>query len=171
MFSTQLFEKQISYCWRLLVLLWYMFHSITEIFRDWPHIYGWFPAYITLYAYQFLSMCRRLFSLEAMHKKFLNTDQISCPGIAGNILSELLSKSDILRSLCLRETQLLDDSLYKFSGASLEMLDVSETKVWSLSRTVKMFYCKIFLLEITVLPYGTCQRIWTNLDQRKMNNI
>ncbi|KAH6837789.1 hypothetical protein C2S53_007609 [Perilla frutescens var. hirtella] len=54
-----------------------------------------------------------------------------CSGITGNIMSELLSKSDNLRSLCLRETQLLDDSLYKFSGASLEMFDVSDTKVSS----------------------------------------
>lgn len=63
-----------------------------------------------------------------------HTNHLSlCPGIAENVLSELLSKSDKLKSLCLRETQLLDDSLYKFSGASLEMLDVSDTKVWSLS--------------------------------------
>ncbi|KAL1541370.1 BTB/POZ domain-containing protein FBL11-like [Salvia divinorum] len=54
-----------------------------------------------------------------------------CRGIAENNLSELLSKSDNLRSLCLRETQLLDISLYKFSGAALEMLDVSDTKVSS----------------------------------------
>ncbi|PHT38297.1 Pumilio -like protein 1 [Capsicum baccatum] len=33
-----------------------------------------------------------------------------------------------IRSLCLRKTQLVDNSLYKFSGSSLEMLDVSDTK-------------------------------------------
>ncbi|KAK6126338.1 hypothetical protein DH2020_039910 [Rehmannia glutinosa] len=49
----------------------------------------------------------------------------------GNILSELTSGADHLRSLCLREIQLVDDALYRFSGASLEMLDVSDTKVSS----------------------------------------
>lgn len=44
-------------------------------------------------------------------------------------LLELISQLYRVRSLCLRETQLDDNSLYKFSGSSLEMLDVSDTKV------------------------------------------
>ncbi|KAL6514373.1 hypothetical protein OROHE_019115 [Orobanche hederae] len=51
-----------------------------------------------------------------------------CHGITGKILSELMSKADHLRSLCLRELQVVDDALYRFSGASLEMLDVSDTE-------------------------------------------
>ncbi|KAL0344768.1 UNVERIFIED_CONTAM: BTB/POZ domain-containing protein FBL11 [Sesamum radiatum] len=50
-------------------------------------------------------------------------------GVTGKLLCELISGADNLRSLCLREIQLVDDALYRFSGASLEMLDVSDTEV------------------------------------------
>ncbi|KAL0336990.1 UNVERIFIED_CONTAM: BTB/POZ domain-containing protein FBL11 [Sesamum calycinum] len=52
-----------------------------------------------------------------------------CHGVTGKLLCELISGADNLRSLCLREIQLVDDALYRFSGASLEMLDVSDTEV------------------------------------------
>ncbi|XP_020549701.1 BTB/POZ domain-containing protein FBL11 isoform X1 [Sesamum indicum] len=52
-----------------------------------------------------------------------------CRGVTGKLLCELISGADNLRSLCLREIQLVDDALYRFSGASLEMLDVSDTEV------------------------------------------
>ncbi|KAG8374153.1 hypothetical protein BUALT_Bualt11G0101200 [Buddleja alternifolia] len=52
-----------------------------------------------------------------------------CHRVNGKVLSELMSGASHLRSLCLREIPLVDDALYKFSGASLEMLDVSDTKV------------------------------------------
>ncbi|KAL3532064.1 hypothetical protein ACH5RR_005585 [Cinchona calisaya] len=52
-----------------------------------------------------------------------------CMGVSEASLSELLSQTLMVRSLCLRETQLVDDALYHFPGCSLEILDVSETKV------------------------------------------
>ncbi|KAJ8533886.1 hypothetical protein K7X08_007210 [Anisodus acutangulus] len=52
-----------------------------------------------------------------------------CKGINETSLLELVSQTHRIRSLCLRETQLVDNSLYKFSGSSLEMLDISDTKV------------------------------------------
>uniref|UniRef100_A0A2P2LXB5 BTB/POZ domain-containing protein FBL11 n=1 Tax=Rhizophora mucronata TaxID=61149 RepID=A0A2P2LXB5_RHIMU len=42
---------------------------------------------------------------------------------------ELMSKAQTLKSLVLRDTYLIDDTLYSFSGISLEMLDVSNTMV------------------------------------------
>ncbi|XP_073155674.1 BTB/POZ domain-containing protein FBL11 isoform X2 [Henckelia pumila] len=52
-----------------------------------------------------------------------------CTGIDGMILSELMSGAGHLRSLCLKEIHLIDDALYRFQGSSLQMLDVSDTKV------------------------------------------
>ncbi|KAK6126316.1 hypothetical protein DH2020_039961 [Rehmannia glutinosa] len=68
---------------------------------------------------------------QLMAHKLLTLHIGGCHGITGNILSELMSGADHLRSLCLREIQIVDDALYRFSGASLEMLDVSDTKVSS----------------------------------------
>ncbi|OMO82139.1 hypothetical protein CCACVL1_12065 [Corchorus capsularis] len=44
-------------------------------------------------------------------------------------LIELLSQTQMLKSLCLRDTNLVDDALCNFSGSLLEMLDVSNTMV------------------------------------------
>ncbi|KAK7396655.1 hypothetical protein VNO78_17811 [Psophocarpus tetragonolobus] len=44
-------------------------------------------------------------------------------------LLELLSQTQVLKSLCLRGTDLVDQALYNFVGSSLEMLDVSNTKI------------------------------------------
>ncbi|XVF55671.1 hypothetical protein PTKIN_Ptkin06aG0055700 [Pterospermum kingtungense] len=44
-------------------------------------------------------------------------------------LLELLSQTQMLKSLCLRDTNLVDDALSNFSGSLLEMLDVSNTMV------------------------------------------
>ncbi|GFZ02481.1 ubiquitin-protein ligase [Actinidia rufa] len=41
----------------------------------------------------------------------------------------LISETPMLRSLCLRETQIVDNTFHSFLGSSLEMLDVSDTKV------------------------------------------
>ncbi|KAL8505061.1 hypothetical protein ACS0TY_016319 [Phlomoides rotata] len=67
--------------------------------------------------------------LQLMASKLLTLHIGGCHEITGNVLSELMSALDNLRSLCLREIQLVDDALYRLSGASLEMLDVSDTKV------------------------------------------
>lgn len=40
-----------------------------------------------------------------------------------------MSQTQVLKSLCLRGTDLADQALYNFLGSSLEMLDVSNTKV------------------------------------------
>lgn len=52
-----------------------------------------------------------------------------CKGINMTSFSELMSQAYMLKSLCLRETQVLDDVLFNFFGSSLEVLDVSNTKV------------------------------------------
>ncbi|KAK4478720.1 hypothetical protein RD792_014218 [Penstemon davidsonii] len=61
--------------------------------------------------------------------KLLDLHISGCYGIDGVILSELLSGADYLRSLCLREIQFIDNALCSFSGSSLKILDVSDTKV------------------------------------------
>jgi len=40
-----------------------------------------------------------------------------------------MSQTQVLKNLCLRGTYLVDQALYNFKGSSLEMLDVSDTKV------------------------------------------
>ncbi|KAL3825794.1 hypothetical protein ACJIZ3_021823 [Penstemon smallii] len=61
--------------------------------------------------------------------KLLDLHISGCYGIDGVILSELLSGADYLRSLCLRDIQFIDNALYSFSGSSLKILDVCDTKV------------------------------------------
>ncbi|KAI3707560.1 hypothetical protein L6452_26186 [Arctium lappa] len=51
-----------------------------------------------------------------------------CKGINVTTFSELMSQACMLKSLCLRETQVVD-GLFNFFGSSLEVLDVSNTKV------------------------------------------
>ncbi|KAL3326679.1 hypothetical protein AABB24_037394 [Solanum stoloniferum] len=87
-----------------------------------------------------LSLCRNISRLDAVAMEMAdNTNSLAyklqilhiggCKGINETSLLELISQTQRVRSLCLRETQLVDNSLYKFSGSSLEMLDVSDTKV------------------------------------------
>ncbi|OIW05110.1 hypothetical protein TanjilG_02583 [Lupinus angustifolius] len=52
-----------------------------------------------------------------------------CRGICESSLLELMSQTQVLKSLCLRETNLVDQALYNFIGSSLKMLDVSNTKI------------------------------------------
>ncbi|VFQ79768.1 unnamed protein product [Cuscuta campestris] len=52
-----------------------------------------------------------------------------CKSVTATLISELISQTTMLKSLCLRETELVDHALYSFSGSCLEMLDVSNTKV------------------------------------------
>ncbi|GFP88113.1 BTB/POZ domain-containing protein fbl11 [Phtheirospermum japonicum] len=55
-----------------------------------------------------------------------------CYEISGNMLSELMYRAaHHLRSLCLRESQVVNVALDGFSGSSLEMLNVSDTEVRS----------------------------------------
>lgn len=63
-------------------------------------------------------------TLEDVHINiygFAGVDEIS--------LLKLLSQTQMLKSLCLRDTHLVDQALHSFSGSSLEMLDVSNTMV------------------------------------------
>ncbi|XP_019245810.1 PREDICTED: BTB/POZ domain-containing protein FBL11 isoform X2 [Nicotiana attenuata] len=87
-----------------------------------------------------LSLCRDISTFDGVAMKTeRNTNSLAhklqilhiggCKGISEIYLLELISQTQRVRSLCLRETQLDDNSLYKFSGSSLEMLDVSDTKV------------------------------------------
>ncbi|MCD9637694.1 hypothetical protein HAX54_021131 [Datura stramonium] len=87
-----------------------------------------------------LSLCRNISRIDAVAMKMADhTNSLAyklqilhiggCKSIDETSLLELISQTHGIRSLCLRETQLLDNCLYKFSGSSLEMLDVSDTKV------------------------------------------
>ena len=80
-----------------------------------------------------LSYCHSWFresSLGAMMlKDVLETCIIFFVGVDETSLLELLSQTKMLKSLCLRDTQLVDQALHCFSGSSLEMLDVSNTMV------------------------------------------
>ncbi|KAJ8570782.1 hypothetical protein K7X08_037754 [Anisodus acutangulus] len=87
-----------------------------------------------------LSLCRDISRFDAVAMKMANhTNSLAfklqilhiggCKVINETSLLELISQTHRIRSLCLRKTQLVDNSLYKFSGSSLEMLDVSDTKV------------------------------------------
>ncbi|XAR69719.1 hypothetical protein NMG60_11001420 [Bertholletia excelsa] len=62
------------------------------------------------------------FKLQVLHMG-------GCKDVQEMSLSNLLSDAPLLKSLCLRETRIVDNTLYNFHGSSLEMLDVSSTKV------------------------------------------
>ena len=80
-----------------------------------------------------LSYCHSWFresSLGAMMlKDVLETCIIFFVGVDETSLLRLLSQTKMLKSLCLRDTQLVDQALHCFSGSSLEMLDISNTMV------------------------------------------
>ncbi|XP_074269047.1 BTB/POZ domain-containing protein FBL11-like isoform X2 [Silene latifolia] len=52
-----------------------------------------------------------------------------CKGVCETSLVNILSKGRMLKSLCLRDTCLVDHALYRFLGSALEMLDVSNTMI------------------------------------------
>ncbi|KAM7255015.1 hypothetical protein ACFE04_020256 [Oxalis oulophora] len=52
-----------------------------------------------------------------------------CKNVDESSLAELMSHMQELKSLCLRDTCLVDNTLYNFQGSSLEMLDISNTMV------------------------------------------
>lgn len=52
-----------------------------------------------------------------------------CKGVSEESLGDILSQGQLLKSLCLRDTFLVDEALYKFPGSSLDSLDVSNTMI------------------------------------------
>lgn len=50
-------------------------------------------------------------------------------GVEETSLLKIMSQMQKLKTLCLRDTNLDDGALCSFGGSSLEMLDVSNTKV------------------------------------------
>ncbi|XP_062166562.1 BTB/POZ domain-containing protein FBL11 isoform X4 [Alnus glutinosa] len=62
------------------------------------------------------------FNLQKLHMG-------GCKGVDETSLVKLLSQTQMLKSLCLRDAHLVDQALHCFSGSSLEMLDVSNTMV------------------------------------------
>ncbi|KAI7748943.1 hypothetical protein M8C21_011096 [Ambrosia artemisiifolia] len=52
-----------------------------------------------------------------------------CKGIDMTSFSKLLSQAYMLENLCLRDTEVVDDCLFNLCSSSLEVLDVSNTKV------------------------------------------
>ncbi|EEF28381.1 ubiquitin-protein ligase, putative [Ricinus communis] len=75
-----------------------------------------------------------------------------CIGVDTRSLLELISEMRTLTSLCLRDTCLIDDVLYSFSGSSLEILDVSNTMVIS-DAIVINFMTSLKHLELLSLCY------------------
>ncbi|RAL44579.1 hypothetical protein DM860_003338 [Cuscuta australis] len=71
--------------------------------------------------------CKDLSSSVASKLQILHMG--GCKSVTATLISELISQTTMLKSLCLRETELVDHALYSFSGSCLEMLDVSNTKV------------------------------------------
>ncbi|WCJ34349.1 BTB/POZ domain-containing protein FBL11 [Euphorbia peplus] len=67
--------------------------------------------------------------LSALAFKLQTLHMGGCKGVDEQSLVDLLSKTQTLRRLCLRDTNLVDDALYGFSCSSLEMLDVSQTLI------------------------------------------
>lgn len=57
------------------------------------------------------------------------TNPYFCSGVEQPSLLKIMSQMQKLKTLCLRDTNLDDAALYKFGGSSLEVLDVSNTKV------------------------------------------
>ncbi|KAJ9181420.1 hypothetical protein P3X46_009553 [Hevea brasiliensis] len=62
------------------------------------------------------------FKLQTLHMG-------GCKGVNERSLLDLISQTQALISLCLRDTHLVDDALYSFPGSSLETLDVCNTMV------------------------------------------
>ncbi|KAH7516529.1 hypothetical protein FEM48_Zijuj10G0144700 [Ziziphus jujuba var. spinosa] len=84
-----------------------------------------------------------------------------CKGVDEIFLLKLLSKMHLLKSLCLRDTCVVDRALYSFTGSSLEMLDVSNTMVTGV--VLAYIVCKN--------PALTCLRVrdCRNLSQQGRN--
>ncbi|CAL1373049.1 unnamed protein product [Linum trigynum] len=66
--------------------------------------------------------CPLACKLQALHMG-------GCKGVNERSLLELISRTNTLRDLCLRDTGLMDTALYSFPGFSLETLDVSNTVI------------------------------------------
>ncbi|KAL2509220.1 ubiquitin-protein ligase [Forsythia ovata] len=90
-----------------------------------------------------------------------------CNGINETALSELLSGANNLRSLCLREIQLIDSALYCFSGSSLEMLDVSDTKV-SAAALAHVIHRN---LDLKCLKARGCRHLLLNESKTEERNL
>ena len=66
-------------------------------------------------------------------------------GISELSLLKLMSQMQVPKGLCLRGTNLIDQALYNFPGSSLEMLDVSNTKVCHQSLDSCLVYVSIVI--------------------------
>nr|XP_048319193.1 BTB/POZ domain-containing protein FBL11 isoform X6 [Ziziphus jujuba var. spinosa] len=75
-----------------------------------------------------------------------------CKGVDEIFLLKLLSKMHLLKSLCLRDTCVVDRALYSFTGSSLEMLDVSNTMEISDS-VIESIVTTLRNLQVLVLCY------------------
>ncbi|XP_052728814.1 BTB/POZ domain-containing protein FBL11 isoform X2 [Vigna angularis] len=67
--------------------------------------------------------------LNSVVSNFETLHMGGCQGVSKSSLMELMSQTQVLKSLCLRGTDLIDQGLYNFVGSSLEMLDISNTKI------------------------------------------
>ncbi|XP_048225794.1 BTB/POZ domain-containing protein FBL11 isoform X5 [Ricinus communis] len=67
--------------------------------------------------------------LQYITELCVSLQYLNLKGVDTRSLLELISEMRTLTSLCLRDTCLIDDVLYSFSGSSLEILDVSNTMI------------------------------------------
>ncbi|GAU16053.1 hypothetical protein TSUD_339240 [Trifolium subterraneum] len=77
----------------------------------------------------FPSLCSRDKHLNSLAGNLQALHIGGCIGVSELSLQDLMSQTQVLKSLCLRGTHLVDQALYNFKGSSLEMLDVSDTKI------------------------------------------
>ncbi|KAF7818760.1 BTB/POZ domain-containing protein FBL11 [Senna tora] len=88
---------------------------------------------------QALSSATECASFASLHSRDMHLSSIAanlqtlhmggCLGVSELSLLKLMSQMQVLKGLCLRGTNLVDQALYNFPGSSLEMLDVSNTKI------------------------------------------
>ncbi|CAJ1886721.1 unnamed protein product [Sphenostylis stenocarpa] len=77
----------------------------------------------------FSSLHSRDKHLNSVMSNFETLHMGGCRGVSESSLIELMSQTQVLKNLCLRGTDLIDQALYNFVGSSLEMLDISNTKI------------------------------------------
>ncbi|XP_052728816.1 BTB/POZ domain-containing protein FBL11 isoform X5 [Vigna angularis] len=90
--------------------------------------------------------------LNSVVSNFETLHMGGCQGVSKSSLMELMSQTQVLKSLCLRGTDLIDQGLYNFVGSSLEMLDISNTKVIS-DIIVMNFAASLKNLQVLAMCY------------------
>uniref|UniRef100_A0A1J3CW77 BTB/POZ domain-containing protein FBL11 n=1 Tax=Noccaea caerulescens TaxID=107243 RepID=A0A1J3CW77_NOCCA len=103
----------------------------------------------------------------------------NCEGISESSLINLISRTQKMKSLCLRDTKVSDSVLCEFSGSSLEVLDISNTTISSMAlarvisknhnlKSLKAKGCKNLLqsqIDDDLSPLLSCQEVLNCLSK------